>query len=211
MFTMLPVVKGRPALGPLFGVMRNVLEDRMCPLTGIGKRGMRGVGATELIIGVVLLLILLILVIPVVWDISINVKRDEIVGELRRAIVLARSEALRRNRSVAICPSVDEASCLPGNQPNWNRGWVIFVDSDGDRERDPGEELLRVFSFWESGYSLTGSNGLQRGILFKSDGYPDSSGDLTYCEKEGDSPQQHRLELNAMGRIDVSSGAGGCP
>lgn len=63
---------------------------------------------------------------------------EALVADLR----LARSEAIKRVSIVAVCASSDGLSCA--GAAHWVEGWLVFVDRDGNRARDAGEELLRV-------------------------------------------------------------------
>ncbi|MGA7800126.1 MAG: GspH/FimT family pseudopilin, partial [Gammaproteobacteria bacterium] len=64
------------------------------------------------------------------------------VNRFSASLQYARSEAVRRGRRVVLCPSVDLHSCAASEQ--WGQGWIVFADSDGDRERSRGEPLLRT-------------------------------------------------------------------
>ena len=55
---------------------------------------------------------------------------------------LARSEAVKRSAVVAVCASSDGQSCLA--TAGWREGWIVFVDRDGNRRVDAGEEVIRV-------------------------------------------------------------------
>ena len=57
---------------------------------------------------------------------------------------LARSEAIKRNQRVAICPSDDGEQCS-GNQ--YENGWIVFVDGNSNNSREVNtEELIWVQS-----------------------------------------------------------------
>ncbi|MET0106268.1 MAG: GspH/FimT family pseudopilin [Sedimenticola sp.] len=64
------------------------------------------------------------------------------VNELLGHIHLARSEAVKRRQKVILCPSTDGSGCKPTIE--WQEGYMVFVDSDQDGERDDGEPLLRL-------------------------------------------------------------------
>lgn len=54
----------------------------------------------------------------------------------------ARHSAVTLRANVVACPSDDQFSCSGGNR--WDRGWVIFIDRDNDREPDRPEDVLRI-------------------------------------------------------------------
>lgn len=60
---------------------------------------------------------------------------DSAVADLYGAIDLARSQAIARGVRVQLVP-------LEPAGTNWSRGWVVFVDANGDRRPGPGEEII---------------------------------------------------------------------
>lgn len=57
------------------------------------------------------------------------------VNDLFGAIELTRTQAIARGRKVELVPA-DAAA------PDWSRGWIIFVDQDGDRRPGGSEEVI---------------------------------------------------------------------
>jgi len=55
----------------------------------------------------------------------------------------ARTEAIKEGLPVTVCVSTDGASCATGNT-NWNSGWIVFADSNGNHLVDNGEPVLRT-------------------------------------------------------------------
>ena len=90
--------------------------------------------------------------IPTFRDLQLNAERTREVNQFIQAVYLARSEAIKRNGVVSLCPSLDGQSCAPSGTP-WQRGWMVFVNGDRDSPavRDPGEELLRASEGEEGG------------------------------------------------------------
>ena len=66
-----------------------------------------------------------------------------------QAVHLARSEAIKRNGVVSLCPSTDGETVRAGGHP-WRRGWIVFVNGDRDSPavRDADEDLLQAFAPW---------------------------------------------------------------
>lgn len=54
----------------------------------------------------------------------------------------ARHSAVTRRASVVACPSANQSACSGTNR--WDRGWIIFIDRDNDREPDSPADILRV-------------------------------------------------------------------
>jgi len=58
------------------------------------------------------------------------------------SLVLARSEALRRQQRVTLCARATDSSCDANGA--WPQGWLVFVDSNDNAQRDAGEMLIEV-------------------------------------------------------------------
>lgn len=111
--------------------------------------------------------ILLCFGIPALTQLS---QRTQLTAEHNRfmgAINYARQLAVDTSSRVVLCPSESHQECL--EQPEWHRGWMIFVDDNKDRERDPGETIYLVGNRSSEGYSVTSSSHRRR-IAFRSDG-----------------------------------------
>jgi type IV fimbrial biogenesis protein FimT len=61
------------------------------------------------------------------------------------SLQLARMEGLRRGGQVVLARlSACPCAGLPASPPrDWSCGWELFVDANGDRQRNPGELLLQ--------------------------------------------------------------------
>ncbi|MGO4391039.1 GspH/FimT family pseudopilin [Variovorax sp. M-6] len=62
--------------------------------------------------------------------------------DLRSAIHVARSEALRRGGRVTL-RRASAAGCTPRDDQDWSCGWMVFEDGDSNGQRDPGEALIQ--------------------------------------------------------------------
>ena len=111
----------------------------------------------------------------------------------------ARSEAIRRSTQVTVCPSVNESTCDAGSA--WNRGWIVFVDLDGDGQASEGETVLRV-SGKQSDEIATGGSSLSS-VSYGPDGKarkPSGAwqfGSIYLCGAQ----RSKRIVLSASGRV----------
>lgn len=80
----------------------------------------------------------------------------------------ARNESVTRRDNVSLCPSDDGTSCS-GDPRGWQRGYIVFVDSDGDRRHGPSDELLRVQAAQQRGLQLFSTAG-RPAVTFRADG-----------------------------------------
>jgi type IV fimbrial biogenesis protein FimT len=58
------------------------------------------------------------------------------------SLVLARSEALRRQQRVTLCPRTRDNFC-DASAP-WQNGWLVFVDPNDNAQREADEPLIEV-------------------------------------------------------------------
>jgi type IV fimbrial biogenesis protein FimT len=107
------------------------------------KRRARGFSLLELMIALTMLAILVGLAAPSYRAFTRNNTVTAAHNDLVTSLTLARSEALRRNRTVSVCASADGASC--GDATNWNTGWIAFTDRDAAGTIDGTDEVLQVW------------------------------------------------------------------
>ena len=112
-------------------------------------RRRRGYTLIELLIGLAVVATTLAWGVPSFGNFLRDAARTREVNQFIQAVYVARSEAIKRNGVVSLCPSRDGATCSPSSP--WATGWLIFVnlDRDSPAARDGGEELLRVYEPWD--------------------------------------------------------------
>ncbi len=114
---------------------------------------------------------------------------------------LARSEAVKRGKRIVLCPSADAQQCL--ELPEWHRGYILFADDNGNRERDEHEPLIRVHAADAPGILIT-SSASRRRISYHPDGSaPGSNLTLRFCETRNATPPKAVI-LSNTGRPRVS-------
>ena len=106
------------------------------------KRPQAGFTLYELLITVLIVGVVLTLAVPNMQDFTRNSRMSAAANDMHSAFHLARSESSRAKTNISICPSTDGASC----GGNWNDGYIVFVDLDGDIAMDAGdgETILRA-------------------------------------------------------------------
>ena len=93
----------------------------------------------ELVIVVALVGIVFSIAIP---SMRVFTQNDRLVTNINLMVghlAYARSEAVKRSQQVSVCVSNDSASCTGGD---WEDGWIIYIDADGDSAFSGGEEIL---------------------------------------------------------------------
>jgi type IV fimbrial biogenesis protein FimT len=142
----------------------------------------RGVTLPELVFTLAIAAGLLGWGIPTFQETTRNAARTREVNQFIQAVYLARSEAIKRNGVVSLCPSLDGDRCAPTGTP-WQRGWIIFVNADRDSPavRDAGEELLRAYAPWARGAVRANRTTLS----FRPFGQTGVTATFTFCDDRG--------------------------
>jgi type IV fimbrial biogenesis protein FimT len=160
----------------------------------------RGFTLPELVFTVAIFIGLLGWGVPTFHDLRANAERTREVNQFIQAVYLARSEAIKRNGVVSLCPSIDGAWCAPSGTP-WQRGWVIFVNRDRDSPavRDADEDLLRVYAPWKRG----AVNANRATLTFRPFGQMGVTATFTFCDQRG-SQAARAVIISQTGRPRVS-------
>jgi type IV fimbrial biogenesis protein FimT len=144
-----------------------------------------GLTLIELMITLVVGSILMVIAVPSFMSFHKDNRRVTQLNELVSGLNLARSEAIKSNATVALCPSADGATC---GGATYDNGWIVFLNKDADSPptvTDASETILRTQSgVTGSGTSLR-ATGISTGLNFTPTGRPDASGDITYCDDRG--------------------------
>lgn len=122
------------------------------------------------------------------------------------AMMLAKSEAIKRNSPVTICPSADSTTCA--GVTAWTSGWLVFADVNGDGTA-VGEEIIRV------GTALPGQSTLKSGnrtrVTFAASGFTLGFNDtFSLCDSRGPALSRS-LILTPQGGLRTVKGGGTCP
>lgn len=134
------------------------------------------------------------------------VKNERLTGQVNVLIshfMLARSEALKRNQSVVLCPSSNQVSCTASSG---EEGWIIFVDTDDNGVVSGADEIIKIQQALEGDdVELTGLVT----VTYDHRGFtPNSSGTFTLCDDRGVA-EAKVLNLSNTGRVR-RSGVASC-
>lgn len=86
-----------------------------------------GFTLTELLITLVILGILVGVGVPTFIDATLGSRLGSAANNLVVSLYLARSEAIKRNTTVRVCPSTDGSTCA--TSASWQTGWIVMVPS----------------------------------------------------------------------------------
>jgi type IV fimbrial biogenesis protein FimT len=163
----------------------------------------RGHTLLEMLVAVALVATTLGYGVPAFRTLSLDTARTREVNAFVHALYLARSEAIKRNGVVSLCPSRDGDLCASAGTP-WHSGWILFVNRDRDQPavRDPGEDVLQVYSGWAGGSVFANRTTLS----FRPFGQSGTTATFTFCDRRGDRFARAVI-ISQTGRARVS-GAG---
>jgi type IV fimbrial biogenesis protein FimT len=121
------------------------------------KRNSRGFNLLELMIAITVVGILLGLSVPTYRQFTRSNTATAAQNDLVTSFNYARSEALRRNRSVSVCSSTDGATC--GDDTAWTSGWIAFSDRGTAGLVDGTDEVLQVWRRTDSILTINSTGG----------------------------------------------------
>lgn len=94
---------------------------------------------TELITTILVLSILVTLALPYYHEMKANQERRTILRQLVANIQLAKQHAAIHHTNVVMCSSENMQSC---KEEMWERGFILFLDSNQNRQFDLNEILV---------------------------------------------------------------------
>lgn len=126
-------------------------------------RGARGFTLTELLVVVAIAAIFATVALPSFGEFVRSMRLASGASDLHSDLLLARSESIRRNARVVVCPrsSATSTSCAATvTAGTWMNGWLVCYDVDADSACDPSTASdpnpVRVRSAPGAPLSLTG-------------------------------------------------------
>ena len=109
------------------------------------KARQTGFTLVELMVTVLVLVIVLAFAFPQFQRLSAQNRTAAAVNDLISALQFARSQAVTRAVPVSVCAKKATAdTCDTSAQYDWDNGWLVFEDPDGDGSLDTGETVLRI-------------------------------------------------------------------
>lgn len=166
----------------------------------------RGFTLLEALVVLALLAVLLSLAAPSLKGLRQKHQMQSQAEQLQASLLLARTEALRRQQRVTLC--VRESAAVAGadcaTAGTWAQGWVVFVDGNDNARREAQETVLQVQEALPRFLTLQGNATVDRYISYGPQGRSQSTtgafqaGTLTLCSAS----QTHvwRVVVNAVGK-----------
>jgi type IV fimbrial biogenesis protein FimT len=167
--------------------------------------GARGVSLLEALVVMALLGILAAIGAPALSDLRARHQLQGAAEGLLESLVLARSEALRRQQRVTLCAQATSQTC--DAQGQWQQGWLVFVDANNTGQREPEEVVLQVHDPVLPPMRLRANLTLKGYFSYGADGRSQStggsfmSGTWRFCHDAW--PVGWKVVSNALGRPRV--------
>jgi type IV fimbrial biogenesis protein FimT len=136
-----------------------------------------------------------------------STKLTNSANDLFASLVLARSEASKRNSRVVLCKSADGISCSPTG--GWEQGWIVFHDANDDGKRDPTERIVSRVDPLPRDMRLSGNLNVAKYISYAPTGETKltsgafQAGTITLCNASSKGEEARQIVLNAVGRPRV--------
>lgn len=124
-------------------------------------------------------------------------------------LLLARSEAIKRNSRVVLCKSENGAACSATGA--WEQGWIVFQDINNNGLREDSEIIIRRESPLSAELRLMGNLNVASYVSFTSTGATRlvgggfQAGTLTVCNQSAEPGEAKQIVLNAVGRPRVQT------
>ena len=121
------------------------------------------------------------------------------INQFISSMSLARSEAIKRNQRVSICPSNDSETCS-GNQ--YENGWIIFVDRNSNGNRQTAtEELVWASGSLPANMTLRGKGCCDDNIPYLASGEIFGIAGSVHLCKENNINKSRKISINRFGRV----------
>jgi type IV fimbrial biogenesis protein FimT len=172
-----------------------------------GSHVARGFTLIELMIVLAVASVLLGTAIPTMTSMTKSVQLSSASNQLLAGLLLARSEAIKRNGRGVICKSADGATCSASG--DWEQGWLVFHDADNDGSRDAGEAIVQQVQHLAGDLRVKGnlsvgryiSYGADGGTRFASGGF--QAGTITVCLRSANAGEARQIIVSSSGRPRV--------
>jgi type IV fimbrial biogenesis protein FimT len=148
----------------------------------MNKRREHGITALELLVTMAIAAILMATAVPSFKNYSWNLRMRTAMDVLQTDLNLARSRAISHNIQTIVCPSTTSNEC--SGSSDWQQGWIVFTDLNGDRQKQDGEPLLKQTGEVEF-LAINSSRSRSYLRFFPNGSSPGSNISILFCDQRG--------------------------
>ncbi len=193
-------------------------------MCGVHMKVNRGFTIIELMITVGILAVVAAFAAPTFTSMVQRNKMDKVRDDLFADLVLARSEALARNKPVTVCATSNPTAVSPtcSNSNSWATGWLVFVDTDQDTVVDgevdsdangiaevTADEYIRIYRSTDTSLKISWVplNGTKQYVLFDRLGRMSevNNGSFHFCNNSA--AYAEKIVISKAGRARFEGGA----
>lgn len=187
--------------------MRNLLVSANCNWRLLACRGTRFCGGFSLVELMVCLTIaagLTVIGVPILSGGLRSLKLKTVTQDFFSSLVLARSEAIKRNSRVVVCKSADGTSCVRSG--GWEQGWLVFHDANNNTQVDTNEVVAMRYPAIDNGIKLFGNSNVANYVSYTPLGSTElasgafQAGTFTICAVSPGPTEVRTVVINATGR-----------
>jgi type IV fimbrial biogenesis protein FimT len=175
-----------------------------------GIRRARGFTIVELLVTVGIVGVLAGIAAPSMRDLVASNRLKTHNSTLETSLMLARTEAIKRQLRVVVCKSADQASCAGSG--DWQQGWIVFVDTNDSASVDAGEAILEKVGALSGSFILRGDTDVADYVSYSRNGGPKirasdnpQTGMFQLCQTAGGAARQ--ITVLATGRLSFGKEA----
>lgn len=187
---------------------------RLTGADGRVRTAERGFTLVEMMITIGIAAILLAVASPSFLNVVLGNRLNSSANNLVSSAILARSEAIKRNKQVRMCVSSDGATCATGG---WEQGWILICKTTDHVNCDgigPDWLVLQRQTAAAGGLRITDTTpSAVTSISFEPNGVGATQASLKVCRATPSAGSQERVvEISATGRAYVRKTSNGtCP
>jgi type IV fimbrial biogenesis protein FimT len=158
----------------------------------------------ELMVVVAIAALLQSLAAPAFRGMVNSMRLTAAVNSLFTSLLLARSEAIKRNGRAVVCKTVTGEACVTTG--GWQQGWIVFHDVNNNARRDAGEVIVSHQQATAAPILLTGNSPLVSYVSYTPMGQTAyasgafQAGTLTVCVASSSSQEARQIIISSAGR-----------
>jgi type IV fimbrial biogenesis protein FimT len=163
-----------------------------------------GFSVIELLVVLALLVLIPALVSPALSSVVNSSRLYSGAEAIFNSLLLARSEAVRRNDKVVVCKSANGVACaITGD---WNQGWIVFHDANNNGNVDAGEAIVYREAALSERIHLSGNGPVSNYVSYGPHGKTTlvsgafQAGTITACIASKGKTDARQVVINISGR-----------
>lgn len=168
------------------------------------RSGCAGFTLIELLTVVAVASVLLSLAAPAMSNMANSMRLSTAGNSFFSSLLLARSEAIKRNARVVVCKSATGDACA--STGGWEQGWIVFHDVNNNAALDAGEVILSREQALPQPIRLTGNGPVISYVSYTPMGKTSfasgafQAGTFTVCPESATRVEARQIVISSAGR-----------